>query len=207
MSVVDRCRSYGLWGSLQMIGWLLRTRWMISNARLVRTPIYMRGRRYMIFGEGLTTGRFNRVEVLDDPAGIMPRAGPRLIIGAHVQINDHNHIAAIEHVSIGDHTLIASRVFISDHNHGAFDGVDPADGADVAPQQRPLRSKPVSIGRNVWIGEQVCVLPGVTIGDGAVIGAGAVVTRDVPAGCVAVGNPARVTRRFDSSTQRWERII
>ncbi len=48
----------------------------------------------------------------------------------------------------------------------------------------------------MWLGGGAVVLPGVTIGDDSVIGAGAVVTRDVPAGVVAVGNPARVVRKL-----------
>jgi len=52
--------------------------------------------------------------------------------------------------------------------------------------------KPVTIGRNVWIGGAALILPGVTIGDGAIVGAGAVVICDVPEGATVVGNPARV---------------
>ena len=53
---------------------------------------------------------------------------------------------------------------------------------------------PVHIGSDVWIGAGAIVLPGVTIGDGSVIGAGSVVSRDIPAGVVAVGSPCRVLR-------------
>ena len=53
-------------------------------------------------------------------------------------------------------------------------------------------SAPIHIGRNAWIGRGVTVLGGVTIGERAVVGANSVVTRDVPAGSIAVGAPARV---------------
>ena len=53
---------------------------------------------------------------------------------------------------------------------------------------------PITLGDNVWLGGGVIVCPGVTIGDDTVVGAGAVVTRDLPPGVVAVGNPARVHR-------------
>jgi maltose O-acetyltransferase len=52
--------------------------------------------------------------------------------------------------------------------------------------------RPVRIGRNVWIGAGAIILPGVSVGDDALIGAGSVVTRYVPAGATAFGNPARV---------------
>ena len=56
---------------------------------------------------------------------------------------------------------------------------------------------PITVGNNVWIGGNVCVMPGVTIGDNVVIGAGSVVTKDIPANCVAVGNPCRVIRKIN----------
>lgn len=57
-------------------------------------------------------------------------------------------------------------------------------------------SLPITVGNDVWIGGNVCVMPGVTIGDGAVIGAGSVVTRDIPAGVLAVGNPCKPIRKI-----------
>ena len=55
---------------------------------------------------------------------------------------------------------------------------------------------PVTVGDNCWIGGGAILCPGVTVGDRTVIGAGSVVTRDLPADCVAAGNPARVIRRL-----------
>lgn len=58
---------------------------------------------------------------------------------------------------------------------------------------------PVTIEDDVWIGGGSIILPGVTIGRGSVIGAGSIVTRDIPANCVAVGNPCRVLRQLNDS--------
>ena len=55
---------------------------------------------------------------------------------------------------------------------------------------------PITIGNDVWVGANVTILPGVTIGSNVVIGAGSVVTRDIPDGVVAVGNPCRVMRKI-----------
>ena len=56
-------------------------------------------------------------------------------------------------------------------------------------------SAPVTIGRDVWIGANSTVCGGVSIGDGTIIGAGSVVTKDIPSGVIAAGNPCRVLRR------------
>ncbi len=75
---------------------------------------------------------------------------------------------------------------------GIYTAVHPAD-----PVQRATGleyARPVTVGNDVWMGGHVTVLPGVSIGDGSIIGAGSVVTRDVPAGVVAAGNPCRILR-------------
>jgi maltose O-acetyltransferase len=60
--------------------------------------------------------------------------------------------------------------------------------------QGPELAKPVTIGKNVWVGGGSIILPGVTIGDNTTIGAGSVVTKDIPPDVVAAGNPARVLK-------------
>ena len=103
-----------------------------------------------------------------------------LRIGARVSINPFVHIWALGGVTIGDDTLIASHVAITSLTH------DPRAQFFSA----SLQSRPIVIGRNVWIGTHAVILPGVTIGDGAIIGAGAVVTKDVAPRTVVVGIPA-----------------
>lgn len=191
-------RRYGFFGLVGLAGHWLLTKLCFPNARLIRFPIYVRGRYAMQIGARFTTGRHVRLDAAPVHVG-----GPVLVIGKDVQLNDSVHIGAVELVEIGDHTLIASRVFITDHSHGGYGENDSTSSPEVPPEQRPIVSKPVRIGRNVWIGEQVCVLPGVTIGDGAIIGANAVVTRDVPPNTIVVGNPARVIKKFDRETGLW----
>ena len=86
--------------------------------------------------------------------------------------------------------LIGELVSIRDHDH-AFDRTD----TPILDQGR--RTAPVVIGDDVWVGAKATITAGVTIGPGTVVGAHAVVTHDLPAGCVAVGVPARVVRRRD----------
>lgn len=95
-------------------------------------------------------------------------------------INHDARISCSQAISIGEGTIIAEEACIMDTDHHQLHG--------------SRTSAPISIGKKVWIGARCMVLKGVTIGDGAVIAAGAVVTRDIPAGALAGGVPARVIR-------------
>ena len=128
-------------------------------------------------------------------------------LGEHVTIHPPLYVDYGDNVSIGDWTFI---------NHGAYlmDGaaitigchcfIGPALGAYTA--QHPLdrgqrslgleRALPIAIGDDCWIGANVLLMPGVTIGAGCVIAAGSLVTKDVPAGYVAMGAPCRLIRRI-----------
>lgn len=77
-------------------------------------------------------------------------------------------------------------------------------GHPIAPNLREyMYTDPVTIGDNCWIGGNVTICPGVTIGENSVIGAGSVVTKDIPANCVAVGNPCRVVREINENDQKF----
>lgn len=179
---------------------LVLTKFLVPNARLIRMPVDIRGKRYIDFGTGLTTGYLCRLEAY-------PTDNNRvLFFGENVQINDFVHIAAKESVKIGNNVLIASKVFISDLNHGSYAGGENDIKPYSIPRLRPETSKPVTIGDNVWLGESVMILPGVTIGEGAVVGAASVVTKDIPPFSIAVGNPARVIKQFCKERQRWNKV-
>jgi len=85
-----------------------------------------------------------------------------------------------------------NNVFIGPNGafYTAIHPIDPAKRAEGLET-----AEPISVGNNVWFGGNVTVLPGVTIGDNCVIGAGSVVTKDIPAGSIAVGNPCRVIKQ------------
>ncbi len=111
-------------------------------------------------------------------------------LGADVFLNYGCVLLDVCPIRVGDGTQIGpmSQLLAADHPR------DPAIRA-----QGLENGRPVTIGRNCWIGGGVLVLPGVTIGDDATVGAGAVVTRDVPAGATVAGNPARRLDRKSAS--------
>lgn len=108
--------------------------------------------------------------------------GYNIRLGAGVFLNFNCVILDVVEVSIGDGTLVgpAVQIYAADHPR---DAATRRTGVELG--------RPVSIGRNVWIGGGALILPGVRIGDDAVVGAGSVVTRDVAPGARMRGNPAR----------------
>lgn len=121
----------------------------------------------------------------------------KILIENDCYIGDHFSALSGADITIRKSTLIASYVSVVAENHG----MDPECGIKYGRQ--PLGGAPVTIGRNCWIGEKVIIMPGVTIGDWCVIGAGSVVTHSIPDYSVAVGNPARVIKKYDLEKHEW----
>ena len=119
-------------------------------------------------------------------------SGSKIIIGNHVGISGST-INATTSITIGDNTIIGSGCLIT-----------ATDSHPILAAERNLpdwpkytKSKPIVIGKNVFIGARSIVMKGVTIGDGAIVGAGSVVTKDVPANTIVAGNPARIVKTIN----------
>ncbi len=112
------------------------------------------------------------------------------------------------HISLGKGTYINVNCnFIDDGLITIGDAVMFGPAVTIATVGHPINPKmreymycdPVTIGNNCWIGANSVICPGVTIGENTVIGAGSVVTKDIPANCVAAGNPCRVIREINEN--------
>jgi maltose O-acetyltransferase len=112
--------------------------------------------------------------------------GANTWLGKKVYFNFNCVVLDVCEVRIGDFTLFGPAVQIYTATH------------PLNAEQRRSReyAKPIVIGSDVWVGGAAVICPGVTIGDRSIIGAGSVVTRDIPAGVFAAGNPCRVIREL-----------
>lgn len=125
--------------------------------------------------------------------GVTVRPGLRVDYGVHTSIGSGTFanfglvVLDCARVTIGERCQLATNVQLLTATH-PLDARQRASGWEQA--------LPITLGDDVWLGGGVIVCPGVTIGEATVVGAGAVVTKDVPPGVVAVGNPARPVREI-----------
>lgn len=194
-------RTYGLFGYLRILISLMYTKLFFHQARLIRLPFDIRNKRCIKIGKNFTTGFGCRIEALP----LLNRKTICIEIGDNVQINDYVHIGSVSSIKIGNNVLMASKVYITDHNHGSYNEIQ-SDNPLTIPIERKANAKAVVIEDNVWIGEFACILPGVTIGSGSIIGALTIVTKDIPSNCIAVGNPARIVKKFNFETNKWIKV-
>ena len=151
------------------------------------TALY--GEEFIDVGEGCIIGPACTLSAGVAPGhDISPAPGVR--IGNGVLLGRGSGVVAHASVEIGDDVFTGHHVYITDANHGYADVAVPI-GRQFAPP------RPVVVGAGSWLGHGSIVLPGADVGRHVVIGAGSVVTGTIPDCSVAVGNPARVIRRFD----------
>lgn len=113
--------------------------------------------------------------------------GVNVTIGENFYANHNVTILDCAQVTIGDNVLVGPNCVIAAVGH-AIDQQQRDRGLSFA--------YPITIGNSVWLGASVTVLPGVTIGDNTIIGAGSVVSKDIPSGVIALGNPCKVVRKI-----------
>jgi len=117
-------------------------------------------------------------------------------VGDNFYANYETIILDIANVKIGNNVLFGPRV-------GVYTAGHPIDA--VIRNEAFEYGKPITIGNDVWVGANAVINPGVTIGNNVVIGSGSIVTKDIPDGVIAVGNPCRVLREIsDKDAQYWQ---
>lgn len=120
--------------------------------------------------------------------------GRHVHLGRNVYMNFSVTLVDDGDIYIGDNCLIGPNVTIATACH------------PVSPELRDRACQynlEVHIGHSVWIGAGAIILPGVSVGDNSIIGAGSVVTKDIPSGVIAVGNPCRVLREINDHDKEY----
>ncbi|PVW02152.1 acetyltransferase [Microbacterium sp. Gd 4-13] len=159
----------------------------------VRTGVrpLIKGKAPYLDARGAVTSIGSRAVIygFEAPVHLRTDDGARLTIGDRLMMNSGSSIHASSVTEIGDGLKLGPFASIADTNSHEL---SPGLG---------VTSQPVHIGNEVWICRSAIVLPGVSIGDGAVVAAGAIVTSDVAAFTVVAGNPARVVRNLEVSSE------
>ena len=151
----------------------------------------------LYLGENVYIGRNSRFLLVKSYKGNLYNSTIR--IGNNVTIGNRFSALSGAPINIGDDSLLASDILITSENHG----IDPEISASYA--DNPLVVAPVNIGRGVWIGEKAIILPGAELGDKCVVAAGAVVIGSFPAYSMIAGIPARIIKKYNPKTHKWEK--
>ncbi|MBQ8292482.1 MAG: sugar O-acetyltransferase [Bacilli bacterium] len=132
----------------------------------------------------------------EDSICIMPPVyfdyGRNTYIGKNFYANYDCIFLDVNKITIGDNVLLGPRVCLFTATH-PLDAEERKSGLEYG--------KPITIGNDVWIGGNTVINPGVTIGDNVVIGSGSVVTKDIPSGVIACGNPCKIIRENKRMTE------
>lgn len=162
------------------------------------TDCKLKNSQYIICGKNISIGENSKLLCWDSYNDIKLEKRPQIVIGDNFKATRNFTIQCINQVIIGKNVLVASDVFIIDYNHG-MNPMTPHYLDNVL----ETKGEGVMIGDGAWIGNNVIILPGVNIGKKAIIGAGSVVTRDIPDYSVAVGNPAKLVKKYDFDKRKW----
>lgn len=182
---------------------------LLAQQRMGQQPVCAR-----IHESAVTYPEFWLDNLSDDPSKIIIGAGSHvrgrlqtfsqtasISIGTQCYVGDLTRIWAQSSISIGDYVLIAHLVDINDSDSHPIDHLQRREDEKIIFDGLPrdlsrIRSAPIVIEDDAWIGAKATVLKGVRIGRGAIVAAGSVVTKNVPPWTVVAGNPASVRREI-----------
>jgi len=153
-------------------------------------PFYMRGFKNICFGKKVRIYPGARIESLGNG---------KIVIGDDVSIGQCLHLIASKKVLIEKNVTLSANVFISDVEH------DYTEIGIHVMNQKLITSTAV-IGENCFIGYGAVIRAGTVLGKQCVVGANSVVKGVFPDGCVIAGNPAKIIKRYDAGSQKWERV-
>lgn len=152
--------------------------------------------RYITLGNKVLIGHHARIEGVSEYG--RDRYAPSITIGNNVSIQQNLHLTAGGNLTIGDNTAIAANVTISDIIHGYQD-------INLPPEKQSLSIKETLIGENCKLFNNVVILPGTKLGKHNIIGANSVVSGTYPDYVVIAGSPAKIIKRFNEATSKWEK--
>lgn len=158
-------------------------------------PLALDHKERIYIGEGTTILKNVRMQFYP----VQEKLTAKIKIGDGCFIAYNNSFLAGADIVLGNQVLLASNILISSENHG----MNPE--CDIPYMDQQLETASVSIGDGAWIGERVIILPGVRIGEKAIVGAGSIVTKTVPAYSIAVGNPAKIIKKYNFESHCWEK--
>jgi acetyltransferase-like isoleucine patch superfamily enzyme len=176
----------------------LRLRGMkLPFSSYIGTGKHIKGANHITIGKN--TRIRHHASLLCYSANNQQQLTPSLIIGSNVYINSGFKALVAAKLVIEDNVTIANDVSVITENHGL-------DASTASYLDNDLQVKDVIIHQGAWIGENAILLPGVTIGKKSIVGAGSIVTKDIPDYAMAVGNPARVIKKYNPTTKTWEKL-
>jgi acetyltransferase-like isoleucine patch superfamily enzyme len=165
-----------------------------GNKSRIVSPLKIEGKKHITIGNHV----FVKYKTWLACLPLTGEQNPMLKIGNHTVIGNFNHIYATKNIIIEDYVLTADKVYISDNLHDY-------ENPEIPIIQQPVKQiDEVVIGKGSWIGENVAIM-GASIGKNCVIGANTVVTKDIPDYSIAIGNPAKVIKRYNFETKQWEK--
>lgn len=167
---------------------------------LFDTSLVVKNAKYITCEKSVTFGDNCKLMCWDSYNGKIFEKKPQIIIGEGFNATRSLTIQCANRICIGKNVLCASDVFIIDYNHG----IDP--NSHSYKDNELVISSGVTIGDGVWLGNGTIIMPGVTVGNKAIIGAGSVVTKNVAPYTIVAGNPAREIKKYNSTTEKWEKV-